>query len=220
MKKKSNKYTKVYQIYIELYNSSPNIWRRIVIPKNYKFWDLHIAIQNAMGWDHAHLHEFIIPHEGMTPPFYEEDIKFKIGDSSEEMIDFLNDEKLSGPLDEIEISVSRVFSPTRPFFYMYDFGDGWNHKVIVEDEYERESDIDYPICIGGEQACPPEDCGGLGGYYELQKILDNPHHKEHKEVKEWLSYINKPNFNPSKFDAKEVVFEDPKVVMHQMYTFE
>ena len=138
---------KIYQFKISLKGIRPSIWRRIQIPENYDFYELHVAIQDAMGWYDYHLHQ-----------------------------------------------------------YEYDFGDSWEHKVVLEKIIPAEEGEKYPKCIAGKRACPPEDCGGIWGYEELLNIMSNPKHPKYKERKEWLG----GKLEPEKFDPKAVVFEDPK----------
>ena len=89
--------------------------------------------------------------------------------------------------------------------YIYDFGDYWDHKIQLEKILPREDNVDYPVCIKGKRASPPEDCGGVPGYYELLVIIKDPGHEEYKEMIEWLGV----EFDPEHFDPKEVVFYDP-----------
>ena len=89
--------------------------------------------------------------------------------------------------------------------YTYDFGDDWVHKIKFEKILTREKNIDYPICIKGKRACPPEDCGGIWGYEDLLEIINNPKHEEYEEMLEWLG----GEFDPEHFDVKEIRFSDP-----------
>jgi len=160
-----------YQFKITLKGSRPPIWRRIQVPESYTFWDLHIAIQDAMGWEHCHLHEFEVvdPSTGF---------KVYIGIPSEGAMDVL-----AG----WEERIADYFSmENRKAEYIYDFGDEWVHRVLLEKILPREENTGYPKCIGGKRACPPEDCGGVWGYYELLRAWRDPNSSEHSEAKEWL----------------------------------
>lgn len=88
--------------------------------------------------------------------------------------------------------------------YEYDFGDSWEHEVLVEKMVEPQPDVEYPICIGGRRQCPPEDCGGVGGYYRLLEILNDPSHEEHADMLEWLGLECAQEYDPEAFDADEV----------------
>jgi hypothetical protein len=186
-------YKEVYQFKISLKNISPPIWRRIQVPENYSFWDLHVAIQNAMGWLDCHLHEFTT---------IEKDYKKiqRIGVPDIEMDDF---EVLPSWKEKINNWFS--LDNNKAINYTYDFGDNWEHRVELEKILKRKEGVDYPICITGKRACPPEDCGGVWGYENTINILKNPKKPEYKETLEWLG----GDFFPEKFDCSEVFFEDP-----------
>jgi hypothetical protein len=190
MKKKFNH---VYQFKITLQNSKPPIWRRIQVPETYTFWDLHVAIQDAMGWldYHLHLFEVIDPSTGM---------KMEIGIPEEEYGEY------GGTIPGWKKKISDYFTmENRKADYTYDFGDNWEHKIELENILPREEDIKYPICIKGKRACPPDDCGGIWGYEDLLEIIGDPDHEEHEEMSVWIG----GDFDPEHFDMKEVCFHDP-----------
>ena len=195
MAKKSNL---VYQFKIGLLYIEPGIWRRIHVPGGYTFWDLHVAIQDSMGWQDRHLHVFRLIRKGNRKPL-------SIGIPTEESAKHV--------LPDWEVPLSeRLDEPGAEMIYEYDFGDGWEHKVLLEAIMLKEEDAVYPRCVGGERTCPPEDCGGPPGYEELLDILGHPEHERYEEYMEWLSGIAKENnpFDPEKFDPARVVFDNPK----------
>jgi hypothetical protein len=152
------KYNQVYQFKITLKGIKPPIWRRIQVPETYTFWDLHVAIQDAMGWIDYHLHEFemINPATGLavnigTPVPGEDFDREVLPDWKQNIADYFSMEN-------------------RTADYVYDFGDNWEHKIQLEKILPREKGVNYPICIKGKRACPPEDCGGIWGYAELLEI--------------------------------------------------
>ncbi len=186
------KYDQVYQFKINLKGIKPPIWRRIQVPETYTFWDLHVAIQDAMGWEDYHLHEF-----NFTLPLTK--IKVCIGIPME---DDLEETMLPG----WEIKISDFFSLQNPTGdYCYDFGDGWQHSVTLEKILPREAGVIYPRCIDGKRACPPEDCGGIGGYAEFLEAIKDPTHELHEDMLDWIG----GEFDPEDFDASEVKFDDP-----------
>ncbi|VVB87069.1 Plasmid pRiA4b ORF-3-like protein [uncultured archaeon] len=185
------KFTQVYQFKITLEGIRPPIWRRIQVPETYTFWDLHVAIQDAMGWSDCHLHEFEIlnPSTGL---------KVNIGLPGDEL-----DRKI---LIDWNQKIADYFTMENPLAsYAYDFGDNWEHKIQLEKILPREQNVNYPVCIKGKRACPPEDCGGIGGYYDLLEIISDPENEEYEEMMEWVG----GKFDPEHFDVKEVSFDDP-----------
>ena len=187
------KYNQVYQFKITLEGIRPPIWRRIQVPETYTFLDLHVAIQDAMGWSDYHLHLFEVgdPSTGM---------KIEIGIPEKEFGEY------GETLQERNKKIADYFSmENRTADYVYDFGDNWEHKIQLEKILPREKNVNYPVCIKGKRACPPEDCGGIWGYEELLEIIKNPEHEEHEEMLEWLG----GEFDPEDFDVEEVSFDDP-----------
>ena len=185
------KFKQVYQFKIVLKYSKPPIWRRIRVPETYTYWDLHVAIQDAMGWGDYHLHEF----EMFNPST---DLVENIGIPYKDF----GREVLPGWKQKIE----SYFSMENPEAdYIYDFGDNWEHKIQLEKILTREKGVNYPVCIKGKRACPPEDCGGIWGYEEFLEAIKDPTHQEHKEMLEWVG----GEFDPEHFDMNEISFDDP-----------
>ena len=188
------KFDQVYQFKISLSGIRPPVWRRIQVPETYSFWDLHVAIQDVMGWADYHLHEFVI----LSPKTRQE---MRIGIPDEDDFGF-GKVVLPGWREKID---DYFIQEKTSADYMYDFGDGWVHKITLEKVLPREKNIKYPICIKGKRACPPEDCGGIGGYYNLLEIIKNPEHEEYEEMINWLG----GEFDPDHFSVKDVSFDDP-----------
>ncbi len=161
-----------YQIKITLEVVKPAIWRRLSVPGNASLSWLHAAIQLAMGWTNSHLHQFEVggrlfsdPHVN-TPAF----------DGEPEV------------LDEAKFSLRDVAPHEKDVLhYVDDFGDTWQHTIVVEKILPPEPDAaTVAVCLDGKRACPPDDCGGPWGYQDLLKVLRNPKHEEHDSMKEWL----------------------------------
>jgi hypothetical protein len=161
------------QLKITLQGVRPPVWRRLVVPMSLTLGELHQVFQTAMGWTDSHLHAFDIG--GAT-----------FGD--------LEDLDGSG-IDESRARLSRAIGKVSKFRYEYDFGDGWVHDVAIE---RTDGDAAVPRCLAGRRACPPEDCGGPGGYDHLLKVLADPAHEEHTELAEWVGA-----FDPAAFDVAE-----------------
>ncbi|MDP2156142.1 MAG: plasmid pRiA4b ORF-3 family protein [Nitrospirota bacterium] len=180
-----------YQFKITLQDIKPPIWRRIRVPASYTFWDLHVAIQDVMGWTDSHLHEFVIKNpktaRKINIGFPDEDFGRKVSEGWKKKItDFFS---LQNPKAE----------------YSYDFGDDWRHAVVLEEILPRQKDIDYPLCVDGARACPPEDCGGSHGYEDFLEIIMDPDHEEHDSMLEWVG----GEFHPEHFACSQVIFDDP-----------
>lgn len=175
---------KAVQLKIVLKNTKPAIWRRILVQNSISFFELHHIIQCAMGWNNSHLYEFKVDD-------------YRIGEPNEEF-DFYSRSKL---IDAGKIALEEVLSgEIKKFSYEYDFGDGWEHEIIVEKLVPLENDVPYPVCMAGKMNCPPEDCGGIPGYYHLVEIMKNKKHKERKEMIEWLGGV----YDPTEFDLEQV----------------
>jgi hypothetical protein len=184
---------RVYRFKITLEGIRPPIWRRIMVPEGYSFWDLHVAIQDAMGWFDCHLHEFRIvnPKNGFPE---------NIGIPDD--VGFSDDEILPGWRNKIK---GYFTAGSRKAEYVYDFGDDWRHVVELEGMFPAEPDVKYPCCLKGKRACPPEDCGGEWGYAEFLEKIPDPDHEERKELLAWLGR----EFDPEHFNPDEVEFSDP-----------
>ena len=188
------KFDKVYQFKIALKGIKPPIWRRIKVPETYTFWDLHVAIQDSMGWLDYHLHHFEIPD-----PLKRRVVYIGIPDEDMEMgMEIL-------PGWEVKIA-DYFFRENNRADYMYDYGDDWKHRVELEEIQPREKGVKYPVCIDGQRSCPPEDCGGTGGYEDFLKIIMDPQHEQYRETLDWVG----GEFDPEHFDAKGVYFYNPK----------
>lgn len=190
----------IYQFKITLQGIKPPIWRRIQVPSTFSFYDLHIAIQDAMGWHDYHLHEFRIrPKTGETLVF---------GIPSDDGSFMLVDERMRAGWRH-KISRYQDIIPSS-FMYTYDFGDNWNHKVEFEEIKPAEPGVTYPRCIKGKRACPPEDSGGAWRYPDLLEILADSQHPEHQDTVQWIEAQKGDIFDPEHFDSVEVVFDNPK----------
>lgn len=187
----------IYQFKITLQEINPPIWRRIQVPENFNFWDLHLAIQNSFGWGGGHLHQFRT---------------ISVNPRKWQYIRALCDaDAESNYFIDLEERINKWFNlnESRAMIYEYDFGDGWSHRVELEKILPAEKGLKYPLCLDGRRACPPEDCGGVGGYEDLLKIIRDPQHSEYLEMMEWLG----GEWNSEDFDPLNVEFEDPSEVL-------
>lgn len=169
---------------IELVGTTPLVWRRITLDGRSSFANLHHVIQAAMGWHDAHLHQFRINNRYIGVPDPE-------SDAPEWHTE-----------DERKVLLNRVLTDDAVFTYLYDFGDGWEHRLLVE-EYDDSDDLRFgdgdAWVDAGERACPPEDCGGVGGFQDfLEKLEDEPYSDESKELREWAGL----DYDPAGFDRQ------------------
>jgi hypothetical protein len=133
-----------------------------------------------MGWTNSHLHQFIKNKEFYAEPSLEDEM---------------------GTIDYSKIKLSAMLKKEKDTFkYEYDFGDSWEHTLLLEKILPIDSNIKYPVCIDGKMNCPPEDCGGVWGYSDLLKILSDPKHEEYEDYIEWLGN----DFDPNEFDLEEI----------------
>lgn len=173
----------IYQLKITLKHTKPPIWRRVEVLEAMSLSGLHAVIQDTMGWYDCHLHEFDVGGRRFGVPCEEDD---------------WYDSQIT---DESGVALKAVFSGKKSKIgYLYDFGDGWDHEILLEDKLEPEEGATYPRCIKGKLACPPEDCGGIGGYYHLLEAMKNPNDSDNKELLEWLG----DDYKPNEFDLDEV----------------
>lgn len=159
---------RIYQLRVELQHIEPRIWRCILVPDSLKLAKLDRVVQSAMGWTNSHLHDWRIGEQRYGIP----------------------DEEWGGieaMLDERKFTVGAVLGEQiTDFAYTYDFGDCWDHHITIEKRLAvREGYNDWPMCISGENACPPEDVGGPPGYMDFIEAMHNPRHPQHANYLRW-----------------------------------
>jgi hypothetical protein len=173
----------VYQLKITLRDIRPPIWRRVQVRSDSTLGHLHWVIQFSMGWTNSHLHSFSI--QGVDYGVLLPELGF------DEM----------GVEDEQSVKLSKVIPGEKfKFSYLYDFGDSWEHEILVEKVLEADPEINYPICIKAQRACPPEDCGGAWGYQEFIEAIQDADHPEHEEMLEWVGGV----FDPEEAELNEI----------------
>jgi len=150
-----------------------------------------------MGWKDSHLHCFEKRDQKARWGYLE---KVDCPYAAEE----IREENL--PLFTTETPLPKFFKKkSDKMFYVYDFGDNWEHEVVLEKIFPKESKVKYPVCLEGELACPPEDCGSIPGYYNCIEILERNNKEIDEELLAWIGY-----WDPDHFDPKEIIFTDPK----------
>lgn len=186
----------ILQFKISLIDSDPLVWRRLQIAETCSFYDLHVAIQDVMGWEDCHLHQFII----YTGARKKSEVRTFIGIPDDDSAD-----TLAGW--ETKVVDYLISDEKRKIIYEYDFGDSWEHLVEFEGFFDKNLEVKkYPICVDGKMACPPEDSGGIGGYYGMLEAFTNKKHPDHEEILDWLG----DEFDPNKFDKTKIKFHNSK----------
>ena len=170
----------IYQIKVTLKGSKPPIWRRILVASDTRLGKLHRILQDVMGWTDSHLHQFIVgqTYYGVPDPDFDLDVR-----------------------SERTVPLNRVLQePKDKIIYEYDFGDSWEHELLLEKVLPPDPEARYPLCLTGKRACPPEDCGGVWGYAEFLEAITSSEHEEHETMLEWIG----GRFDAEEFDVDEV----------------
>jgi hypothetical protein len=166
----------VFQLRISLAGVEPEVWRRLLVPGGVKLAKLHDMVQAVMGWTNSHLHSFTI---------------------GEQLYGMQLDDYPDEEIDEQEYTVFVALrGGIRQFTYEYDFGDSWEHEVVVEDTAWSPLTLKHAVCLDGQNACPPEDVGGVGGYELFLEAMADPTHEEHESFLAWVGY----QFDPAAFE--------------------
>jgi hypothetical protein len=185
-------YSNVLQFKITLLETDPPVWRRFQVPDYYTFYDLHVAIQDAMGWEDRHLHDFVVRPKSRANMGIRIESPFALEDLED-----------PAPILTTEVAVADfIQEPGDGALYTYDYGDGWQHEIIFEMRLAKEKGTKYPLCLAGELACPPEDCGGIQGYYDCIKALGDGDNSQ--GLLDWLG-----RWRPDRFDSAKVKFWSP-----------
>jgi hypothetical protein len=174
----------IYQLKVTIIDSKPPVWRRVLVPSDINLARLHDVLQIVMGWTDTHLHQYVFGGTIYGVPDEDRDLFFGMIFANE------NESTLSSLLNLENDSM----------IYEYDFGDSWEHKIVLEKKIPNDNSISLPACIKGRMASPPENCGGIPGYQELLEIISTPSHPDYTEYIERLG----GNFDPERFDMSEV----------------
>ncbi|MFM6549534.1 MAG: plasmid pRiA4b ORF-3 family protein [Microcystis panniformis] len=171
----------IARLKISLDDVTPKVVRRLAVPFTLRLDHLHLVFQAALGWENDHLWEFRIGGAG-----------FGIPDPSWP----------DGPLDARKASLQRVIADTgvKRFRYLYDFGDGWEHTVVIEKIEPMRPGLTYPFLLAAAGRCPPEDVGGPSGYAEYIEALADANHERHIEMLEWRGSA----FDPAKIKIADL----------------
>lgn len=169
----------IYQLKISLKGARPAIWRRLLIASSDNLEDVHIALQIVMGWTNSHLHEFVCGRDRYGVP----DKEFP-----------------SEVRDETGYRLHQLLKQEKDrMIYAYDFGDGWDHDVLLDKILPYEPGAVLPVCPEGSRACPPEDVGGIPGFEMFLEAISDSSHPEYEGMLEWVG----GDFNPEHFDLAQ-----------------
>jgi hypothetical protein len=176
--RKKDEPPRTYQVKVTLMETAPPIWRRLIVPGDTTLPRLDRIIQAAMGWTNSHLHTFTVGGVvyGEANPEWEVE-------------------------DERRVRLADVArEESEAFVYEYDLGDSWRHQVLVEKVIVETGEARDPRCLGGKRACPPEDSGGVGGYYDKLLTLSDPANDEYETTRVWVESMTGGPFDPDAFD--------------------
>ena len=170
------------RLHIELSWIKPKIWRRVLVPDTIVLSKLHRVLQATMGWTDSHLHRFEIGRTryGQRLPGWD--------DLDEPMI------------DERRARLADALGAARSMRYVYDFGDHWEHRIKLEAVEPLAADVRLPVCLGGANACPPEDVGGAPGFEYFLGVIADPKHPEHADMLAWCGGA----YDPGHFELAAV----------------
>ena len=170
----------LYQVKVTLQKTDPPVWRRLLVRSDTTLLQLHRILQVMLGWKDYHLHEFRVgsvlfgesdPDSGLR----------RISEKATVLADVLR--KVGDRLE-----------------YAYDFGDGWEHEILLEEIAELDPEAMYPVVVAGARACPPEDVGGTQQYRSFLRAIADPNDPEHENYLDWCG----GSYDPDKFDAKSI----------------
>ena len=188
---------RILRFRVTLRDITPAIWRVLELCANATFWDLHCAIQNSFGWTHSHLHQFSMLRAAKTR-------KIVIGIPDDEWVGVPGMPKvLAGWTEPVR---DWLTEPGHAALYEYDFGDSWEHDVVLEAIALADPGAKLPRCVAGENKGPPDDVGGPHGYSLFLEAMSDPRHEEHASYREWIG----GKWNPREFEAGKVKFVSAK----------
>lgn len=165
----------MFQLRLQLRDVEPVVWRQVLVPGSVRLNKLSEMLLAAMGWTNSHLHAFLVGNKRYGMHF---------------------DEWPGGEIDEKTVTVLQALRDERRFVFEYDFGDGWEHDVVIEQLTWSYFGLKFAVCVDGQNACPPEDVGGTSGYADFLEAIADPDHEEHEAYLEWVGGA----FDPAEFD--------------------
>ncbi|MBU6400493.1 MAG: plasmid pRiA4b ORF-3 family protein [Verrucomicrobia bacterium] len=175
----------VFQLRVSLRYIQPPIWRRFLVPDNWLLGELHPVLVAVMGWGGYHMHAFRFGG-GFNPTEYS---TVGVGTECDSRV-----------RDENQVLIGHLIRRRgQTFSYEYDFGDSWQHEVKVEKILPFDPGVALPVCLAGERACPPEDCGSVPGYAEVLRVLQKVETPKERQLLDWVG-----KYDPERFDLEAV----------------
>ncbi|QKY70191.1 plasmid pRiA4b ORF-3 family protein [Lentibacillus sp. CBA3610] len=191
------------ELNVRLMLEEKNVWRRLIVPLDRTFPQLHNILQTAIGWRDYHLHEFFVFDDHGTDDALSNNHPGLMADDTKAIVNLVDNEEAFDYPDEIPrkletgIKLTDYLPEAKQLAYVYDLGDDWRHWIEVTDVIENYAS-NHPVCLDGEGDAPPEDVGGEGGYLEFLEIIDDPNHPEHDDMKQWARSQLYTSFNLKK----------------------
>jgi len=187
--------TRTAQLKITLRHLDPAIWRRVLVPHDITLPRLHDVIQTVMPWTNSHMHNFTTK-TATYETFFDDDDELGFG------------QDFPGALERLDETKHRLCDllpkPKTKCVYTYDFGDNWEHDIVLEKLLPADKRLARAEVLAGENACPPDDCGSIDGYSDLVEIMLDPKHPEHAERHEWLGLKKGEKFDPYRCDLAAI----------------
>ena len=171
----------LFTLKIILLGTKPPVWRRIQVLDSINLGDLHYVVQCVMGWDDCHLHQYHSGKKRYGVPCPDEDY-YPVHDESQFVL-----------ADVLKRKGAKLR-------YEYDYGDDWQHEIVLESRVAATSEHTHPVCLDGARNCPPEDVGGVWGYAELLESVSDPRHPSRRRFEEWLDEV----YDPDRFELDEI----------------
>lgn len=171
------------RLHVELRHVRPKVWRRLLVPDTVSLAKLHRVLQAAMGWTNSHLHQFEVGRARYGQPMPDWDL--------------MDDEPI---VDERRVTLADALSSAQSMRYVYDFGDGWEHRIRLETAEPLQAGVRLPACLAGANACPPEDVGGPPGFEYFLDAIADPKHPEHADLLAWGG----GEYDPRRFDLTAI----------------
>jgi hypothetical protein len=188
------KHPSILILEVRLLHTHPSVWRIIEVKSNTSLHDLHRIIQVSMGWTNSHLYSFI-------QEIKEQSVEYNLPE-------YANPDEIYHGNNPVDFKLKDIFfNEGDKLLYLYDFGDYWEHEVILKGWKYEEAMFGLPACTAGAMACPPEDVGGVHGYKLLLDAIENKQKNELEEYRVWLGY----KFDPYDFSADKLLYLSKRI---------